>query len=187
MDKRYWFQHLPEKDSLYIQYNYVHNDPSQPFKEFNQEIRKQFSKANVENLILDIRHNAGGDGSTYPPILKTLVQFEALKPEGKVFVIVGRNTFSAAHNLLLDINRLTDAIVVGEPSGSRPNALGEAGWFRLPYSGTLGIISSQFHQSSKAEDHRIWVAPHVPVSLSSQQYFSGHDPALGAIFGIIEK
>jgi hypothetical protein len=182
---QYWYQHIPKKNALYIQYNFVHNKPSQSFENFNNELREKISQLNAENIILDIRHNAGGDGSTYPPILKTLIQFETLKPNGKIFVIIGRNTFSAAHNLLLDINRLTNAILVGEPSGSRPNALSEAGWFKLPYSGTWGIISSQFHQASKAEDHRIWVSPHVPVSLSSKQYFSGEDPAMNAIFKIM--
>jgi len=181
----YWYQYLPTKASLYIQYNYVHNKSSQSFEDFNIELREKISQLNTEHLILDLRHNAGGDGSTYPPILKTLVQFEALNPKGKIFVVMGRNTFSAAHNLLLEINRLTNAILVGEPSGSKPNALSEAGWFKLPYSGTWGIISSQFHQASKAEDHRIWVAPDVPVSLSAKHYFSGQDPALTAIYKII--
>ncbi|MCO7224406.1 S41 family peptidase [Pleionea sp. CnH1-48] len=185
--EQYWYKHVPEKSALYIQYNYVHNNPSRSFEDFNQELREKASKLNIQNLILDIRHNAGGNGSIYPPILKTLVQFEALRSQGKIFVIIGRNTFSAAHNLLLDISRLTNAVIVGEPSGSRPNALGEAGWFKLPYSGTLGIISSQFHQASKAEDHRIWVAPHVPVNLSSVEYFSGEDPALNVIFKIISN
>ncbi len=185
--EQYWFQHLPRNGSLYVQYNYVHNKPSYSFEDFNLEIREKISLLNVNNFILDLRHNAGGDGSTYPPILKTLVQFEAARPDGKIFILIGRNTFSAAHNLLLDINRLTNAILVGEPSGSRPNALSEAGWFKLPYSGTWGIISSQFHQASKAEDHRIWVAPDVPVSLSSKQYFSGKDPSLEAIFSIISN
>ncbi|WP_196140829.1 tetratricopeptide repeat protein [Aliikangiella sp. G2MR2-5] len=184
--KRYWYQAIPEQSVLYIQYNYVHNDPSQPFEDFNIELRNKISALKVDNIILDLRHNAGGDGSTYPPLLKTLVQFEASNPDGKLFVIMGRNTFSAAHNLLLDINRLTSPILVGEPSGSRPNALSEAGWFKLPYSGTWGIISTQFHQASKAEDHRIWVAPHVPAMLSSKQYFSGQDPAMNAIFEIIK-
>ena len=183
----YWYQHIPEQAALYIQYNYVHNAASQSFGDFNRELREKISQFKAENLILDLRHNAGGDGSTYPPLLKTLVQFEALRPNGKIFVLIGRNTFSAAHNLLLDINRLANPILVGEPSGSRPNALSEAGWFKLPYSGTWGIISSQFHQASKAEDHRIWVAPHVPVSLSSKQYFSGEDPAMQAIGNIISK
>lgn len=183
-DKQYWYKFLPSKSALYIQYNYVHNNRALTFEDFNKELREQISDKKVQHLILDIRHNAGGDGSTYPPLLKTLAQFEALKPHGKLFVIMGRNTFSAAHNLLLDIDRITDAILVGEPSGSRPNALSEAGWFKLPYSKTLGIVSSQYHQPSKAEDHRIWVAPHVPISLSSFDYFSGKDPALEAIFKI---
>ncbi len=186
INKQYWYQHQPKQASLYIQYNYVHSNPSFSFEQFNQKLREQITKADVQNIILDIRHNAGGNGSTYPPILKTLAQFEALRPQGKLFVIVGRNTFSAAHNLLLDINRITDAIIVGEPSGSRPNALSEAGWVKLPYSKTLAIISSQFHQASKAEDHRIWVAPHIPISLSSSDYFSGKDPALEAITKIIK-
>lgn len=184
-NEQYWYEQIPGRDSIYIQYNYVHNNPSLSFEDFNKDLRQQVSKLNVQNLILDLRHNAGGDGSTYPPMLKTLVQFEALNSKGRIFVLIGRNTFSAAHNLLLDINRLTNAILVGEPSGSRPNALSEAGWFRLPYSGTLGIISSQFHQASEPEDHRIWVAPHVPVSLSSVEYFSAEDPAMKAIFKII--
>ena len=174
-----------ERDAIYVQYNYVHSNPSLSFEDFNEELREQILELKVQSLILDLRHNAGGDGSTYPPILKTLVQFEASRPNSEIFVIIGRNTFSAAHNLLLDISRLTNAVLVGEPSGSRPNALSEAGWFRLPYSGTLGIISSQFHQSSKAEDHRIWVAPHIPVSLSSVEYFSGQDPAMRAIYEVI--
>lgn len=183
-NKQYWYKYLPEQAFLYIQYNYVHSNPSFTFEDFNKELRQKIANTNVQHLILDIRHNAGGNGSTYPPLLKTLAQFEALKPQGKLFVIMGRNTFSAAHNLLLDIDRITDTILVGEPSGSRPNALSEAGWFKLPYSKTLGIISSQYHQPSKAEDHRIWVAPHVPISLSSSDYFLGKDPALEAIFKI---
>jgi len=139
--EQYWYQHVPDKAAIYVQYNFVHNKPSQPFDDFNSELRDQISQHKAENIILDLRHNAGGDGSTYPPILKTMVQFETLNPKGKIFVLIGRNTFSAAHNLLVEINRLTNAIIVGEPSGSRPNALSEAGWFKLPYSGTWGIIS----------------------------------------------
>ena len=132
-----------------------------------------------------MRHNSGGDGSIVPPMIATMVFFEVYNSEGKMFVLIGRNTFSAAHNLFLDISQLTDVIIVGEPSGSRPNALSEAGWFNLPYSRLTGIVSSQFHQSGAPEDHRIWVAPHMPISLSSDEYFSGKDPSIDAIFELI--
>jgi len=65
--------------------------------------------------------------------------------------------------------------------------MGEAGWFVLPYSGVWGIISSQYHQASRSEDHRVWVAPHLPATLSSVQYFAGRDPAMEQIFQLIES
>lgn len=181
----YWSELIPETNALYIQLNDVVNKSSVSLKEFNLEIRKQLIKEGVDNLILDLRHNSGGDGSLISPMIATMVFFEAYNPKGKMFVLIGRNTFSAAHNLLLDISRLTDAIIVGEPSGSRPNALSEAGWFNLPYSGLTGIVSSQFHQVGEPEDHRIWVAPHMPISLSSNEYFSGKDPSIDAIVKLI--
>ena len=119
-------------------------------------------------------------------MLKTVINFELMHPEGNVFVLMGRETFSAAQNLLTDITKYTNAILVGEPSGSKPNHIGEAGWFKLPYSGLMGLISTQFHQTSKAEDHRKWIAPHIPVSMSSTDYFNGSDKALDVILEVIK-
>jgi hypothetical protein len=103
-------------------------------------------------MVLDLRHNSGGDGSLNAPMVATAVLFKALRPKGKLFVLIGRNTFSAAHNLVMSITELTDTVLVGEPSGSRPNAISEAGWFNLPYSKQTGLISSQFHQYGAPED-----------------------------------
>jgi hypothetical protein len=85
------------------------------------------------------------------------------------------------------LDGLSNAVIVGEPSGTRPNAIGEAGWFKLPHSGLMGLASTQFHQVSSAEDHRIWIAPHIPTHQSSVDYFSGQDPALQAIFNVLDK
>ncbi len=76
-------------------------------------------------------------------------------------------------------------VTVGEPSGSRPNALSESGNFVLPFSRLSGFLASQLHQHSWPEDHRIWIAPDVPVGLSSDDFFAGHDPALDAIKALI--
>ena len=89
--------------------------------------------------------------------------------------------------LLTDITKYTNPIIVGEPSGSKPNHIGEAGWFKLPYSGLMGLISTQFHQTSKAEDNRKWIAPHIPISLSSIDYFNGNDKALNIINEVIKE
>ena len=185
--RNYWYKTDKENNYLYLQFNAVAQEKSQSLEAFGVEVRQQLAKRGVDNLIVDLRHNSGGNGSILPPLTRALIHFKEQRAESKLFVIVGRNTFSAAHLLLADLNRLTDAIIVGEPSGSRPNHLGEAGWFKLPYSGVVGIISSQFHQASKAEDHRIWVAPQLPVTLDSKQYFSGKDPAMDAIVKLIKS
>ncbi|MGM0906170.1 MAG: TPR end-of-group domain-containing protein [Pseudomonadota bacterium] len=183
----YWYLENKKSNYFYIQFNAVAQSKSQSLSQFSDEVRQRIKHNNINNVVLDLRHNSGGNGSIVPPLTRALIHFVEQDTDNKLFVIVGRNTFSAAHLLLADLNRLTDAIIVGEPSGSRPNHLGEAGWFKLPYSGVWGIISSQYHQASKAEDHRIWIAPHLPVTLSSESYFSGEDPAMKQILEVIEK
>jgi tetratricopeptide (TPR) repeat protein len=182
----YWFEKLP-KQLLYVQFNDVADKESQSLKQFSEQIQQLIIEGQVADMVLDLRHNSGGDGSLNAPMVATTVLFNALRPKGKLFVLIGRNTFSAAHNLVMSITELTDAVLVGEPSGSRPNAISESGWFNLPYSKQTGLISSQFHQYGAPEDHRIWIAPHVPVSLSSEQYFKGEDPVMTAIIGISGK
>jgi tetratricopeptide (TPR) repeat protein len=185
-DDPYWYKQFPENNTIYVQFNVVTQKKEQSLKDFNIELRSLIAQNKIQNLILDLRHNHGGNGSILPPMLKTVINFEVMNPKGKIFVLIGRETFSAAQNLLTDITKYTNPIIVGEPSGSKPNHIGEAGWFKLPYSGLMGLVSTQFHQTSKAEDHRKWIAPHIPVSLSSTDYFNGNDKAFNAIMEVIK-
>lgn len=185
-DVPYWYKILPELNAIYVQFNIVTEKEEQSLKDFNLELRNQITQNSTQHLILDLRHNHGGNGSILPPMLKTIINFEVMNPDGTVFVLMGRETFSAAQNLLTDITKYTNPILVGEPSGSKPNHIGEAGWFKLPYSGLMGLISTQFHQTSKAEDHRNWIAPHIPVGLSSTDYFTGNDKAMNTIMEVIK-
>jgi hypothetical protein len=183
----YWYKLIPENNSIYVQFNVVTQKKTQSLKDFNIELRSQISKNNTQNLILDLRHNHGGNGSILPPMIKTIINFEVMNPDGNIFVLIGRETYSAAQNLLTDITKYTSPIIVGEPSGSKPNHIGEAGWFKLPYSGLMGLISTQFHQTSKAEDNRKWIVPHIPISLSSTDYFNGNDKAFNVILEVIKS
>lgn len=182
----YWSKTLPEHNAMFVQFNLVQQKDDLSFMDFNLKLREDIKENNSQNLILDLRFNSGGNGAIVPPMLKTLMEFESMHPDGKIFVLMGRGTFSAAQNLLTRITKYTNAILVGEPSGSGPNFIGEAGWFQLPYSNLMGIVASQFHQSSSAEDHRKWIAPHIPVGLSSTDYFSGNDKALNSIMEVIK-
>lgn len=186
-DDLYWYEFLPEHNAIFIQFNLVGQKEEQSLKDFNIELRGQIAQNKVQNFILDLRHNNGGNGAILGPMIKTIINFEAEYPEGTIFVLAGRETFSAAQNLLTRITTTTNAVFVGEPSGSSPNFTGESGWFKLPYSGLMGIISSQYHQSSESEDDRKWIAPHIPVARSSTDYFAGNDKAMDVILEVIKS
>ena len=85
------------------------------------------------------------------------------------------------------LDALTNAIFVGEPTGSRANFAGEGGFLLLPCHPELRAnISTAYHQGTMWEDHRLWIAPDVPVSLSSADYFAGKDPVLNAVVDLIQ-
>lgn len=182
---KYWMQRIDDLDALYVQLNQVVDDDDETIAEFALRLAAEGADSKVRNLILDLRHSSGGNGYLLSPLLRQLVRFDASPDKDTLFVIIGRNTFSASHNLITDLDWIAQPVFVGEPSGSRPNALSESGNFVLPYSRLSGVLSSQLHQHSWPEDNRIWIAPDVPVGLSSTDFFAGRDPALEAIEDVI--
>lgn len=184
-DETLWMRRLPRRRMLYLQMTNVQPCCDMTIAQFAEKARRAADDMKAKYLVIDLRNNAGGNSYLGMGIVKLAAYFEASRGQGSVFVMFGRNSLSAAHTLIVDIDRVIDAVFVGELSGSSANAYAESGWFRLPYSGVFGFISSQLHQYSWPEDHRIWIAPHVPVSLTSKDYFAGRDPAMEAIFQII--
>lgn len=183
--ENYWTYRLNDIGALYVQIKGMANVGDESFTDFSERMSQEAADPNIRNLILDLRHSPGGNGYLTPPLLRQLIHFDASPEKDRLFVIISRNTFSASHNLITDLDWVSDPIFVGEPSGSRPNALSESGNFVLPFSRLSGILSSQYHQQSLPEDHRIWIAPDLPVGLSSEDHFSGRDPALEAISAFI--
>jgi hypothetical protein len=73
----------------------------------------------VDRLVIDMRHNGGGD---YTQGREHLV-YEAQRRQsvnraGRLFVVTGRATFSAAMTNATDFRRETEALLVGEPPGA---------------------------------------------------------------------
>lgn len=187
LNEVYWMQRLDELDALYVQVNGIGDAGDETFVEFASRMAEEAFRPGTQHIILDLRHSPGGNGYRTPSILRQLIRFNADPDKGELFVLIGRNTFSASHNLIVDLDWIADPIFVGEPSGSRPNVLAEAGRFVLPFSRLSGLLSSQLHQQSAPEDHRLWIAPDVPVGLSAQDFFNGEDPAMQVIESLINN
>jgi hypothetical protein len=177
----YWFEYLPEHKTVYFQYNAVADDPKEPLPKFCDRLFKFINENDVERLVIDMRWNGGGNNFLNRPIVQGLIRNDKINQRDKLFVIVGRQTFSAAMNGAAEIERQTNAIFVGEPTGSSPNFVGESVGFSLPYSKMQGTISDLYWQSSVAMDHRTWIAPLLYAPPSFELYRANRDPAMEAI------
>jgi C-terminal processing protease CtpA/Prc len=124
-----------------------------------------------------LRHNNGGNSYLYPPVIDALTAWETAMPYGKLYVLTGRNTFSAAQNFIAQLDKRTRAIFVGEPSSSKPNFVGEENDMQLPWSGAIASISNRYHENIPG-DTRGWIEPDIKVELSSRDYFANRDPVL---------
>lgn len=188
VDRPYWLQPVPTANAVYWQFNQVRDmDGGPPLTAFADSLRAMLGRTAAANLIVDVRHNNGGNNGLLAPLVRTMVWWEQDAPGRHIFVITGRNTFSAAQNFINRVERWTDAIFVGEPSSSRPNFLGEETNLVLPFSRVRGSISTNYWQDSDPDDVRRWIAPQVPVALSSADYFGNYDPAMAAILQIVAE
>ncbi|MCA9763061.1 MAG: hypothetical protein KC544_08045 [Gemmatimonadetes bacterium] len=167
------------REVLYLRMLQVRDTPEETLADLAKRLGDSLSIPGTTALILDLRLNNGGNADLLGPLLDTLRAYDRQCPDCRILVLTGRNTFSAAQILLNVIDRDTRAIVVGEPSSSRPNFVGEENFFRLPWSGAIGSISDRYHES-RPGDRRRWIPPDVPVDLTAADYFGHRDPVLDA-------
>jgi hypothetical protein len=173
---------------LYLQYNSVRNDPRDPLPEFARKVFAEWDKAQDAVLVIDVRWNGGGNTFLSQPLLDALWARPGLSKSGdRLYVITGRNTYSAAQNFATDIDRSCRAIFVGEPTGSGPNFIGESIPFSLPYSRMSGTVSDLFWQRGWPMDDRVWIAPDLPAPPTLAAVTRGVDPALEAVLAAVRK
>lgn len=181
MTRAYWFEYQPETKLLYFQYNRVRNEGEEPLAKFSERLFKFINDNEVEKLVIDMRWNNGGNTFLSQPLLYGLIKNEKINQRGKLFVIIGRRTFSAAQNTTTFFERHTNAIFVGEPTGSSPNFIGEETIFTLPYSKVLANVSDLYWQSAWPMDYRTWIAPQIYTPPTFAAFSANRDPALEAI------
>jgi tetratricopeptide (TPR) repeat protein len=182
----YWFEHLPEAEAVYFQLNNVLDDPGEPLAAFAQRLLAFVEDHPVAKLVVDLRWNGGGNTLLVMPLLHGLIADRKINRRGRLFVIAGRGTFSAAQNTATFIDRHTEAIFVGEPTGSRPNFVGETAPFRLPYSGLLANVSDLYWQTSWPMDQRAWIPPELYTPPTFEAFSANRDPAMEAILACRE-
>ncbi len=176
-----WFEARPEIGAVYAQLNEVRNPEGSSLTKFAAQVRDELRRTGARTLILDVRHNRGGNNFLIWPLVRLAAWHETEGPGRRTFVITGRATFSACQNLVNHLDRATNAIFIGEPAGSRPNFTGEDTWVELPWSKLRVSISARYWQDSWPTDERPYVPVAMPVAMTSAEWKAGRDPVMEAL------
>ena len=172
-DLYYWYEYLPDSRTLYFRFN-VCGNMGRPFRELCEEMFAFIADNAVDRLIVDLRLNGGGNSLVMGPFISR-IQKSSLNDPDRLFVIIGRRTFSSAILNALQLKETTAATFVGEPTGGRPSHYGEVGALFLTNTGLKVTYSKKYFQSAEEGDS---LYPDVLIEPSFAAYKMGEDPVV---------
>jgi C-terminal processing protease CtpA/Prc len=105
----------------------------------------------------------------------------AVDQPGKVFVITGRNTFSAASMFAARLQGQTHAVFIGEPMSGCPTTYGNNVELPLDHSGLSVLVSSLLEPGVDPNDTRTTIPLDVAAELTQDEWAAGDDPALDLV------
>lgn len=185
--KMHRMEYLPDKKLVYYWFGAVQDSKDDKLGEFATKMFEFIGKNEVENLVIDMRFNGGGNTGLIRPLVNGLIACDKVNKPGHLFVIIGRNTFSAAQNTVNLMDAQTPATFVGEPTGSCPRFVGESTNFILPHSKTRVYCSSRYWQYMDSTDDRTWVQPSIAADMTFADYSAGKDAAMEAVLRWVGK
>lgn len=179
-DEPLWYKYLPESKTVYFQFRGY--PPYPEFLQFSAGLLQFIEKNPTDRLVIDLRSNSGGDESSFQPLLEGIIRNDKINRKGHLFVIIGRPTYSAGMLNAVQLKLRTHAILVGEPTGSKPNQFNESSGdkaLKLPNSGLT--VDYSILSRKLLKDDSPALMPDLRVDLSSRDYIAGRDPVLEKI------
>jgi C-terminal processing protease CtpA/Prc len=144
------------------------------FQEFQEKILKTATKRSFDKIIVDLRFNTGGNSSQGTELIEKMAEIKKINERGKLYVILGRFTFSSAIINAMDFSNKTQAIFVGEETSGKPNHYGEVRSFTLPNSGLNINYSTKYFKRS--EKNLKTITPDHIIETSFKDFKEGKDP-----------
>ncbi|TYQ17047.1 UNVERIFIED_CONTAM: Periplasmic protease [Acetivibrio alkalicellulosi] len=171
--KKYWSYYIKDYNTLYFKYDSCSNMEDISVEKSGEELLEFIIKENVSKLVIDIRSNLGGNSTLLEPFIRELKKLKKLN----IYLVVGRETFSSALINAYSIKNNTNAIVVGEATGGKPNSYGEVKAFSLGNSKLIIRYSSQYYKLVKS-DKLMSLEPDVKFNVSFKDYYNKIDPCM---------
>src|SRR5262245_24088855 len=172
----YWSQRDTATGLFYIQYNRCQNAPDLSVADFAKTVLAGIDEQPPRAVVVDLRYNGGGSSSLLQPLIEGLAKRPAVNARDRLFVLIGRQTFSSALMNAVQFRQQTKVTLMGEPTGGKPNHFGETKTFSLPHSKMEIQYSTKYFQQQKKDEEAL--APDVRVDVRGEDYAAGRDPVM---------
>jgi hypothetical protein len=179
-DQYYWFKYLECSKILYFKYNSCRNMEHLNVENFAKEVLEFIENNKPEKLIIDMRNNFGGNSMLLDSFIDNISTFTNINSPERLFVVVGRETFSSALLNVYSFKEKTAAKFIGETSGGKPNCYGEVERFSLKNSKLTISYSTEYFQVVE-DDFLESFVPDVLIEPSIKDFVNGTDPVLDYI------
>ncbi|WP_066893398.1 S41 family peptidase [Clostridium nigeriense] len=140
-----WFTYLENKE-IYIKYNSCRENESESIYNKIKKIILFIEANNVKKVTIDLRNNLGGDSTLFEPFIDYIKENKVINNKENLKVIIGRETFSSALLNAYNFKNNTNAKIIGEPSGGKPNCYGEILKLSLPNSKLIVTYSTKYYK-----------------------------------------
>ena len=176
----YWSRYIPAERTMYVAFNQVRDKHGETFEQFGERVLRECDAQHADQLVIDVRNNSGGDNTIFADFI-TRLQTHRINQRGRLYLIIGRHTFSAAVNFTSAMELKTNAVLAGEDAGAGPNHYGDPKRYILPNSRLWVFVASRYHQWGAANDTRRTHEPSIRVTPTHRDYFGNRDPVLETI------
>lgn len=168
----FWFTYLQDSQTIYANFRRY---PS--LKQHAQALFAAVDRQRPARLVIDLRQNGGGDFTEgRDHLIEPIKKRPAINQKGRLFVAVGRQTFSAAMVNAIDFRKETNAILVGEPIGERPNSYSENDEMTLPSSKLVVSYSTRYYKF--LDEDVPAVIPDVRIDPAWADFRAGRDAVM---------
>jgi hypothetical protein len=176
-NRNYWYRYFPSSQTAYIQYRVCAEDPRIAFAQFVSSMMADLDTKPVRRVVIDLSANMGGDSAVIHPLLDALKTHPQWN--GKIYVLIGPATFSAAVMNAIVLKLKLHATLVGEPTGGKPASYGEVNSFTLPNSKLVIQFSTRYFAADKGMEGPS-LFPDIAAPLTIADFLAGRDPAFTA-------
>jgi len=173
----YWLTLDEPSRTLYLQYNRCQN-AGESLAAMADRAFRTLDQDGADRLVVDVRHNGGGDSSVDDHLIDGIRSRSAWRTRGRLYCLIGGETFSSGMWTADDLRRL-GAVLVGSPTGGKPNAYGNVSTLQLPNSLIQVGYSTRYYQIVSGSDPP-WIAPELAVEPTVADLRAGRDPLLEA-------